>query len=440
MPDADIQNQTGSCPQCRLALHLVEKHNNDQPFWLISARFFSMPFNIEALWVFTIALILSLFYYLHNFTIILTPLLIITLISHYGRLIYQSMLDRKKDTPALTAFLSLSNIKKNAHLTLILSLCLLSPLMLYHYVGLTSAFCLAIISLTALPGLIILRLDNQNTTNDILRYLKKIGWSYFGLVAYIITAYVSCLIMSDFAQQYLPTLLTPLITTAVFCYFSITLFGIFAFISCQHTNLAKPESPPILNDSQSYSHSSSQRLDADIDIALKKGAFVEVTSILEKELKRNNSSDLRRDQLYKLLMAKKEFEVMERYAQLFLSLLMARGKLNDAIDFIETLKEHNPDFKLYDIELSLSLAEAFYKSKNYIQILWLANEGHARFDRSHELVKLYLLAAKTLLSQFDDKKNARHFLDYITDHFADDPISEPAKILQKHVFKKRSFG
>ena len=108
---------------------------------------------------------------------------------------------------------------------------------------------------------------------------------------------------------------------------------------------------------------------------------------------------------------------------------MQAGKL------VERLREYKPDFVLYDLELSLKLAESFQQGKQYELVLWLANDAHTRFDPSLTLAELYLLTAKVLLSKSNNPAKAQVYLNYIQTHFANEPVGQSGKILQKHIDK-----
>jgi hypothetical protein len=211
----------------------------------------------------------------------------------------------------------------------------------------------------------------------------------------------------------------------------------FAYALSQQPALCSNSNKPAQNETFATTITDHiKRLDADIDIALKRGDYNTAVTLLEGDLKRHAFSDLRRDQLFKLLSALKDFEKLEHFAQIFLWLMVSRGQITPAADFLRQLTEKNPDFKLFDVELSKTLADRFHKKGEYRLVIWIAKDAHTRFDPSPELAELYLRAAKTLLEKYAQKNKARSYLRYIITHLADQPAAEAAKILEQHIMKK----
>ena len=455
VPDANVLEKKGVCLKCRSALQFIDKQYENRPYWQITTQFFLMPFNVEALWVVTLSILLSLFYSVHSVATVLVPLLIISLLAHYGRQINKSFvgLNIKDSMPTLTFFLSFSKIKSNVDLIFLLALGLIGPILLDRYVGLISALILVIASLSSLPALMLIFLKDEGELKEKVNQLKKMGVSYLGLVGYLSGAYLVSIMLLDFSLQHFTPFLTSAITSLSSAYFGIVLFSMLAYISNQQTSQITEKI--LENDDTTKFQGSTfydgddQRLEARIDIALKRGEFLKVTSLLEKELKRDNSSDLRRDQLYQLFKAQKNLQGLEKYSLLFLALQLGRGKLIDIAELLMLLKSYNPAFRVNDSHLSAQLAEGLYKIHQYSLVVWLAEDAHVRFpvmceqmelkrSVNHDVASLYLLAAKTLLAKLDDRKKAYVLLKYITANFEDDPLFESAVILQTHVFKKNA--
>ena len=254
------------------------------------------------------------------------------------------------------------------------------------------------------------------------------------------------MILIDFAHQHLQEIVTPLISATTFSYFSLVLFSLLAYILIEYKSFSPAEQSPDQKNTKTrkvralHEVDTVKRRDADIDIALKQGNYTQLVTHLEKELKRQSFSDLRRDQLYKLLLALNDNQRLEKYAHSFLTLMLGRGKVEDAAQFIQARRQYNSEFALYDLALSKRLADAFHEHNEYQLVVWLAFKAHTRFKPTPDLAELYLRAAKTLLTKLHDKNKAREHLNYIVTHFPNQAVSASAKILLKLMQKPQTVN
>ena len=255
------------------------------------------------------------------------------------------------------------------------------------------------------------------------------------------------LILVDFSQQHLQEFVTPLISSITFSYFSLVLFSVLAYILNEYKSFSSAELKSSEKESVKtrkvtalHEDDKIKRRDADIDIALKQGNYNQLVTYLEKELKRQSFSDLRRDQLYKLLLALNDNQRLEKYAHSFLTLMLGRGKIEDAVQFIQDRRQYNAEFVLYDLALSKRLADAMHEHKEYQLVIWLALKAHTRFKPEQDLAELYLRAAKTLLTKLHNKSKASEYLAYIVAHYPNQAVSASAKTLLKLIQKPQTIN
>jgi len=459
MPDADEATHTAFCPHCSQSMrYLHSRDNHSQAFWVAAGHYFRAPFQPEPILAIVVTTLVAMLFGSNFIASLLSSLFIVLCLSIYGSLCAQTIQLGSPKAPDLSLLFSPERIKMNLGVSTVFSVCLFSPLLIHYFFGRTPAIALALVTLSALSALLMaqipqIKVSNHRRTRHLtadnydigpsptwFQIIEQMRLSYLGLVAYVFLAYVITLIIYDFSKQHLPGIFTPTLTTAAMGYFTFSIFGLFAYVLRQNnaflpmeeaTKKTAENSPnKSLNNNEQL-----QRLDADIDIAVKVGDFEHAITLIENDLKRNNHSDLRKQQLYQLLTAKNDLGKLERYAQLFLRLMLDRGQIESASDFIEKLKKHNPEFKLYDASLSSLLAESFHQQKLYKLVLWLAKDAHTRFDPCPELADLYLLTAKTLLSKFNQKQTAQNYLSFICQNFPEMAAAESAKILQQHILK-----
>jgi len=440
--------QLANCPTCKKPLTFLDAHLSEQAFWQITPRFFIAPVQAEPMLLITLTMALSLAFYSHIVITALASILVLILVSNYGLQMLKNNACGKTGAPGISTIFSGKSARQASGITFLLGVAMMSTGFIHYVFGTIPSVIIAALWLWLLPALLMHCAADSNIKHAfrpdaLAQIMMNMNWAYAGLVGYLLMAVLSTLIISDFALQHLPPIFTPLMMAAAFSYFGLALFGMFGHAMQQLPSLRSSLDPSDKNNppAPSATHITDhiKRLDADIDIALKRGDYATAVTLLEGDLQRHGFSDLRHDQLFKLLTALKDFERLEHFSQLFLRLMVGRGQITAAADFVRQLKERNPQFKLYDLDLSNDLAARFHKTGEHRLVIWLAKDAHIRFDPSPELAALYLRAAKTLLEKFGQKNKARSYLNYIIKNLPALPEAKAAKILDQHIQKRRSI-
>lgn len=451
MPDANEKEKSGICPKCHHELHYLDQRKKRSPFWHTLTQFFRFPCHKEPLLIVVLSGLISLTFLSHYWLALAGAILIIGLVTRYGYQIFAKEKFTLQAPPGLSVILSFLNFKKSLFLSVSVGLTILTPILAVQYINLIFAIFLGGLAFWFLPAAILIKLRQEKFGNalkieTILEPMIRMKWAYFGLVFGITSAFITSLILIDFSQQHLPKIITPLISAIAFSYFSLVLFSLLAYILNEYKSFSTitPPSPSQKNSSTNkvkarHEIDQVKRRDADIDIALKQGNYSQLITQLEKELNHQSFSDLRRDQLCKLLLALNDHQRLEKYAHSFLTLMLRQGKLAKAAQFIQDRREHNTTFMLYDLALSKRLADAFHQHKEYQLVVWLAFKAHTRFQPDPILAELYLRAAKTLLTKLNDQKRAREYLTYVIKHYPAQPAATSAKLLLKLIKKTHSI-
>ena len=450
MPDANEKKKLGICPNCQSALHYLESKQALPPFWQILPQFFLFPCHKDPLQVLALSGLLALSYLGHYLLALAATLMILALTTCYGYQVINKKNLSLKSPPGLSDIASIKNVRNSLFVSAFIGLTLLTPVLLAYYTNLFLAIGLGTVLLGILPTIIMVKFrqekfNNALTIDSVIAPITQMKWAYLGLMIGTLVAYIASLVLVDFSHQHLQPLASPMVTPVIgaiaFSYFSLVLFSALAYILNEYQSFHSPTLKPSQSRTKTkkvkpqHDTDNAIRIDADIDIALKLGNYAELVAYLEGELKRQHFSDLRRDQLYKLLVALNDHPGLEKYAHSFLSVMLARNDIDDAVQFIQTLLEHNTEFVLYDLALSKQLADTFHTHNEHQLVAWLAHNAHTRFDPEPALAELYLRAAKTLLTKLHDKNKASEYLSYIIAHFPDLATSESAKILLKLIHK-----
>jgi hypothetical protein len=371
----------------------------------------------------------------------LLSLLIVNYAQALSRSIRKDGFSKERSTPGINSAFDFRRFKDSFAMTCVLALCFISPLLLFHYINGISAVLFALLTLTLLPAVLLMLLySNQPHTlhtapqPSYIQIIKKMHLSYLGLVAYLCFGYLMTITFADLARELLPSYSQAVVAALLASYFTLTLFGLLGYVLKRYESFTiKPNTPQKNPKTHSTAGSNSLRLDADLDIAVKDGDYLKAIGLLEESVKKSGRSDLRVQQLYKLLLEHKDHLRLERYSHLFIELLLARGQNLAAYELIEMLRKANPEFVIYDLSLALNLAEVFYEMKEYALVIWLAQDAHSRTEPCTNLAKLYLLAAKTLLSKSKSPEKATFYLEFITEHFPNSNSSEASQRLLQHL-------
>ena len=334
--------------------------------------------------------------------------------------------------------LSTLSVKTSIQLTLSSTFLMLLPTYVFYMLHWFPGLILLIFAGISLPYLIIFSLhssDNEPTISlnklfkEIKPFTSKLSLVSLGL--FWLTLFVSDLLASFWpmivaigASAFLTTINTIVIINLACKVFIISERK----LSAKKTTLEKTTGPGSI-----YRQEAVSTLDTDIDQALKTGQYNKAVSLLEDALKRNSTSNLRRQQLFLLLYELQDLEKLSRYAELFLNWMLERNNVKDASQFIYKLRKHDPKFLLHHVNLMNLLAKKFLRAKKHALVLWLAEDAKTRHKPSEDLASLYLSAAQALITHFKDLEKSEEYLLFILQSCGEYPSADAAKALLIHL-------
>ncbi|KZY32738.1 hypothetical protein A3749_11205 [Oleiphilus sp. HI0078] len=454
MPDGDERQQKAKCPHCKKPMSFLEKRHEMPPFWSMQQRFFGLPFKTDALLLSLLLGLSALAMHLNAiFALLLASILSLVLVNFSVQVARSySKATRLSSTtgsssfnggvPGIASALDFKQAKTSLIITGLLIVCFAPPILLLNYVSGWLALTYALLVLSILPSVLLMLLYSDKRQGghgsappSWMSIIKKMHLSYVSLIAFFAMSYLSVLVIADLLHPVLPSFAFAPVCVLLTAYFVIALFAVLGYVLKRYEFFSSVSSVKALESEQDNTPTdSSQRINADLDIAIKDGDFSKALSLLENSMKgKGKRSDLRVHQLYTLLLERRDLVRLEQHSHLFFELLLGRGQKLAAYELFEMLRNEQEKFLVHDIQLSLDLAEAFYQMKEYKLVLWLAREAHQRFDSCPELAKLYLLAAKTILSKSKTPEKARAFLHYIDENFPDTEFKEAARRLLEHL-------
>lgn len=154
-----------------------------------------------------------------------------------------------------------------------------------------------------------------------------------------------------------------------------------------------------------------RELDAKLDLALLRGDYDEVISLLESAYFRSQVPDFRLDQLYRLLSAQGNWTALQKYSYAIMTLMLNRGRLSELVEFLKALCRHHPGYRIRDVGLCLDAVRCCVRCDEPKLLLWLVQDAHLRFPESPEaIVEMYRDAGKILHEEFSENRKALAYL------------------------------
>lgn len=440
VPGYDEAKQQASCPHCKKRMTYFRNRSIKQPFWQVSSRFFTQPFQVELLLIALLAAVISsILSMLPSLNILGSSLIGLTVV-HMGMCLIRHKAKQPEDSIRITQLIDNNYFLSDLLLGLILMLLGGLCIAIGKFLGLGLAIFFAVIVCLILPTLIISFALGSNikhalSIDSLVQPISQMDKSYLLTTAYIVIAIFSTLVVADFLDQHAAEYLFTPIIFACSIYFGFALCAMFGYVITEYDHFRQAQNLKQSGSSHYSSDDTASGIDTRLDIALKDGNYFEALGILESEIKRHPDSEFRRNQFLKLCIALNDMTRIEKHVHAIMRMLLSRNQVIFAKTVLLKLQEHDENFKLHDLDISLELVRYFQKHKNIEMVKWLADDAHIRFDLCPELAELYLVAAKTLISNRTGAKSAHTYLRFIVQNFADEAPGNSARILLAHLEK-----
>jgi hypothetical protein len=458
LPNANEKLEHGQCPFCQSPLSYLSSENSSRSERYLLKHLIKDCLTTTTLYLFSISVgmaaistlvdINTTLKFLVCFTAVLFINLHFTRKFTYFRHEFQqtgrrSSFSRNKHKPSSEDIFS---PKTSIQLTLVAGLLLLFPIYCFYSLHWFLGVLLILIGGSALPFLIIFSLHSSENDQGITipMLFKELKPYALKLSLQSLSLFWLVLFASDLALSLTPLIIAITISAALsaLALFIILNYSTRAFmlsvrklsvqnmrkLGLQQNKAQAPKGPGTI-----YNHDKISTLDTDIDLALKTGQYLNVVSLLEEALKRNGTSNLRRQQLFLLLSELKDYANLSRYAGLFLHWMLERNKIKDASQLIYQLRKNDPAFLIHDLELINSLAKHFFRAKKYALTVWLAEDAKTRFQACENLAELYLSAAQAMITHYKDLEKAEEYLLFIFKSCSEYPSAEVAKAVLFHL-------
>ncbi len=258
----------------------------------------------------------------------------------------------------------------------------------------------------------------------LLGFMSSIGWPYLVLYGYLILLVLAQSVALEFvANHFTQSTIYP-VSGLISSYFTLVIFHMLGYVVFQYqdrlgycADIQENNLPATLSVSDKL-----QRLDADIDIALKEGNYEQARGIISEQVAKFPTHKQRLEQLYKLLTAMHDEKTLVQYAQPLARMFIAENKPEMAAQLLRRVWKQSPDYLMQDIELIFMLCRAFYQSGEYKLVIKMSKDLHHRFENNTKVADCYLLLAKTLANGLQQWSKAGNYLSYVKKSFPEHPV------------------
>lgn len=426
-PEAAMLKGENACPICRHSLCTIKKSTHARPFWQQMPALLRSSLNGQSMWVILLCSGIAGGFLGPMWLQVLSAVLIVAVtLATACAWAFHNATPSTLHGPSFAKVWQLCSAFEMRVMGLLVLLPLMAVMASYHYASAAVSFLLFVLCLLVVPVLQLQVVMSRSSSlalnlNSFVRLFGLLEKSYLVLVANTFALLVMGIVVWDFSYRHLPTAYAGSIAIAGEVYLALVYASILAALRGQLKEQQAYQGNPVIQ-----LPGRADKVEAEINVALKLGRYEHVYVLLERELRAASCPDYRREQLYRLTLAAKDERRLEIHSQTFMRMLLARGRDGEALDLLRRLRRSNAGYRLYDSSLAVRLATAANKQHHYKQVLWLAQEAHTRYDELDRVAQLYLLAAQVLISQFQEYKKAAAYLRYIDAH-CESQLSSPCR-------------
>lgn len=290
--------------------------------------------------------------------------------------------------------------------------------------GLLAFLALAFVVLTLPASILVLAMDRQilSAVNpfSLTGIVARIGWPYFVLYGHVILLMLASGFVQDLALQHFPAWLSQPVAGLITSYFMLVLFHMLGYLLLQYRDELGLDALVVADDAHA-NRDRSRRREADIDMAIKDGAWEKVMQLLQEALKARPDDPQRLEQLYRLVMALQDPEPLLKNLKRLLPWLCLRRP--DALPAtLERVFSLQPDWLPETPEQTVQCAQALFARGEARLVLKIMKDFHVRFPDYPELASAYLLVARVLANDLQQWDKAAAFLRFIQQRCAGHPL------------------
>lgn len=258
--------------------------------------------------------------------------------------------------------------------------------------------------------------------------MHGLGAPYLGLCACLLLLSSGSGGLLALLEPVLPDALVGLVGGFVGTYFTIVMFRLMGYALYQyHEVLGLEVDVGFENAPDRLREDPVKRRAAEVAAMLKEGRYEEAIALARDELVANPEDLPANQRLHRLLLAVPGQEAaMLAHATEWLPRLMRKGNAHQAVEVLEAIWKHQPDYQPALGVFYLPLAEAMFETRRYESAARLIRGFDRRFPGHADIPSIYLLGARLLIEHQRDEAQARRVLEALRLHFPDSTAAAEA--------------
>jgi len=422
------------CPNCQTYLKFTGKASETVPFWQCLSDFFAYPLAPAPLVLITICTLLPALAG-DGWTGLFIALFLTCAQTKYMYSVIEATANGELTPPSLGVAFSGGGL-----LLVLQQICILFAIVGLVFLAATWfgggwAWVVMVISLTVLPASIMILATEHEISQalDVTRlagFIRALGWPYFVMYGYILLLLLGMGAAQAFVMEHFRPALAYTFTGFVASYFLLIIFFMMGYVLLQYQHLLggalMDDSPlglaekAVLTDKQAYT---------EIDIALKEGNFELAITALLSLFKRKPHDTHILNRLFRLLLATRKWEMLDKKSAPVLALLLETGRLKEIRQLLRGLYQQRPEFEVRDAQLSLRLAQSLYHAGEYRLLLRILKNFGERFHESDYEADVLELSARTLANGLQNPEKAAQYLRYLQKQFPHKPLAQNVPVL-----------
>ncbi len=258
--------------------------------------------------------------------------------------------------------------------------------------------------------------------------MHGVGAPYLGLCACLLLLSTGSGALLALLDPVLPDALLGLVGGFVGAYFIIVMFRLMGYALYQyHEVLGLEVDVGFENSAERLREDPVKRRAAEVAAMLKEGRYEEAIALARDDLVANPEDLSANQRLHRLLLAVPDQEqAMLAHAVEWLPRLLRKGNAHQAVEVLEAVWKHQPEYQLPLGTFYLPLAEAMFGSRRYASAAKLIRGFDRRFPGHPDIPAIYLLGARLLIEHQWDEGQARRVLEALRLHFPESAAAAEA--------------
>lgn len=428
------------CPLCQGALSALDMGNIIPPFWERLPHFFAYPAKLENLLYISFLSLASLGVFLPLVGLVV-PLLCFLATLKYAYALLEHTALGNLEPPSYGAQSSNSLPYKQFALFLLMGV-FVGLSALFGVPGIVVAYVAAVFATPASVMALTMSGSFGFAANpmNLVRLIASIGWPYCLLSFFLLLLSGGSGAATEWLLPMLPKPALVVMSTFVYAYFTLIMFHMMGYVLYQYHEAlglqgVKEYAPKPANKVAPKV----DELEAEVNILISEGRLDEAKARLRREL-RHSGIPAHHLRYHKLLLLSEDMEELARHGKEHITLLMANGQKNKALDVCAECLARLADFQVENGAHAYELAQAACQQGRHDAALRLLQGFAQRYPNNPQIPAAGLLAAKLLCEHKHSDAPAKAILQELLRQYPEHPLNGEIQAYLQVIERLQSVG